>query len=208
MPKGSHLNIAAVAFDLGNVLVRVDHFRFCRGLAAAAPGPLNPEEVYARVFDSGLEPDYDTGRLSSREFYRRITRFFQLTLDYPKFCALWTDIFDPMEDMEEVVGHLKGRYPLFLVSNTNPLHFYYIRRRFPLVRHFRGFILSYRVGSRKPEAGIYQALIQETGQPPGRCLFIDDIMPFVEAARRQGLRAWHFTTPADFQKNLAQHGLM
>ena len=28
--------IAAVAFDLGNVLVKVDHLRFCRGLAELA----------------------------------------------------------------------------------------------------------------------------------------------------------------------------
>ena len=36
--------IAAIAFDLGNVLVKVDHLRFCRGLGelagAAAPGGL------------------------------------------------------------------------------------------------------------------------------------------------------------------------
>ncbi len=32
------LPVAAVALDLGGVLVQVDHGRFCAGLAAAAPG--------------------------------------------------------------------------------------------------------------------------------------------------------------------------
>jgi HAD superfamily hydrolase (TIGR01509 family) len=208
MAASSPLEIAALAFDLGNVLVRVDHLRFCRGLAAFTRPPLSPEEVYAAIFEAGLEFSYDTGRLSSREFYRRVLSQFQLALPYPEFCDLWNDIFDPMDGMEEVVSGLKGRYPLFLMSNTNPLHFHYIRQRFPIVRHFRRFVLSYRVGSRKPEAGIFQALIRESGQPPQRCLFIDDQQPFVAAARQQGLTAWHFTTLEDFQQTLVENGIV
>jgi len=197
--------IAAIAFDLGGVLVRVDHVRFCRGLAALGAG--RPEEVYAAIFGTALEPGYDTGLLSSREFYRRVRDHFRLALPYPQFCALWNDIFDPMEGMAEAVARLKQRYPLFLVSNTNPLHFRYVRERFPLLDNFRRFILSYRVGSRKPEPGIYQALIREVGQPPEHCLYLDDKLPFVEAARDHGLVSWHFTSLGDFQGRLSRHGL-
>lgn len=204
MTAEPRLQIAAIAFDLGNVLVRVDHFRFCRGLAALVK--LTPEAVYQAIFDSGLEPAFDTGRLSSREFYRRIMVQFRLSLPYPQFCDLWNEIFEPLEGMEEVVARLAAHYALFLVSNTNPLHFHYIRARFPLLRHFRRFILSYQVGSRKPEAGIYQALIQATGQAPEHILFLDDKLPFVEAAWAHGLVAWHFSDPQEFHSQLSQHG--
>jgi putative hydrolase of the HAD superfamily len=207
MTATSPLRITAIALDLGNVLVRVDHYRFCRGLADHAQAPLAAAEVYAAVFDAGLEPGYDTGRISSEEFYQRVMSRFRLTLPYPLFCRLWTEIFDPMEDMEEVVAHLALKYPLFLVSNTNSLHFDYIRGRFPLLRHFRQFILSYLVGSRKPEAGIYQALIRQAGLLPKNILFVDDKPPFVNAAQNHGLTAWLFTTPQDFQTDLKQHGL-
>ena len=50
--------ITAITFDLGNVLIRVDHFRFCRRLAVLAQ--LSPQEVYAQVFESGLGPGNDT----------------------------------------------------------------------------------------------------------------------------------------------------
>ena len=205
MTAPSPLQIAALAFDLGNVLVKADHFRFCRPFAALAG--LTPEAVYAGVFGSDLEPGYDTGRLSSREFYQRLLDRFGLTLPYPQFCDLWNDIFAPLEDMEQTVACLSARYPLYLLSNTNPLHFQYIKERYPLLRHFRRFILSYEVGSRKPEAGIFQALIREMGEAPERCLFLDDKLPFVEAARGHGLVAWHFTTPGEFQEKLTQHGL-
>ncbi len=198
--------IAAIAFDLGNVLVAVDHLRFCRRLAELAGLP--PQQVYAEVFQTGLEPGYDTGRVASREFHRLIREHFRLKLPYSRFREFWTEIFDPLEDMEEVAARLARRYPLYLVSNTNPLHFRYIEAHFSgLLTHFRGFVLSYRVGSRKPEAGIFQALIREAALPPSHILFIDDKEDFVAAARTQGLAAWHFVSPRDFQEHLSAAGL-
>jgi FMN phosphatase YigB (HAD superfamily) len=194
-----------MAFDLGNVLVKVDHGRFCRRLAEVVDLPA--QEVYAAIFASNLEPGFDTGRLSSREFYQEILQLFRLTLSYPDFCRLWNEIFEPQEGMEVVVDHLKARYPLFMVSNTNSLHFHYIREHFPIVRHFSLCILSFEVGSRKPEAGIYQALISRAGQVPERILFLDDKPPFVEAARSHGLVAWQFASPKELKRRLARHGL-
>jgi len=198
--------IAAVAFDLGNVLVKVDHLRFCRGLAELAGWP--PQEIYAAVFQSRLETGYDRGRLSSREFHRRLQARFRLDLPFPRFRDLWNEIFDPLEDMQEVVARLARRYPLYLLSNTNSLHFRYLRERFAsLLKHFRALILSYRVGSRKPEAAIFQALLREAGLPPARILYIEDKEDFVAAARTHGLTAWIFVSPQDFKERLSVAGL-
>ncbi len=198
--------LAAIAFDLGNVLIKVDHLRFCRGLAELAGLP--PQEIYAAVFQSGLESGYDCGRLSSPEFHRRLQARFHLDLPFPRFRDLWSEIFDPLEDMEEVVALLARRYPLYLLSNTNPLHFRYVRERFaPLLKHFQALILSYRVRSRKPEAAIFQALIREVGLPPARILYIDDKEDFVVAARTHGLTAWIFVSPQDFKERLRVAGL-
>ncbi len=205
MPTAPDLHIKVITFDLGNVLVAADHFRFCRPFAALVG--LTPEEVYTAVFGSDLEPGFDTGRLSSEEFYQRLMDRFRLALPYPQFCDLWNDIFSPLEGMEQTTARLAARYPLYLLSNTNPLHFQYIKERYSLLRHFRRFILSYEVGSRKPEAGIFQALIREMGLPPEHCLFLDDKLPFVEAARTHGLVAWHFVSPGDFHRQLTQYGL-
>jgi putative hydrolase of the HAD superfamily len=199
------LAITAIAFDLGNVLIRVDHGRFCRRLGELAG--IAPGDVYGAVFESDLEPDYDAGRLSSQEFYQEVCRLFQIDLPFPLFCEWWQDIFDPMEGMEEVVEALTALYPLFLLSNTNAIHFPYIYRCFPLLGRLRRFILSYQVGSRKPEPAIYQALIQEIDRPPEQCLFVDDKAPFVEAAKTHGLTAWQFTSVQDFIDRLRQHGL-
>jgi HAD superfamily hydrolase (TIGR01509 family) len=202
----SSRDLKALAFDLGNVLVKVDHGRFCRGLAQLAG--LSPEEVFAQVLETDLEMGYDTGRLSSREFYELVQSRLGVKLPFADFGHLWSDIFAPMAEMEAVLALLAPRYPLFLLSNTNPLHFDYIREQFPsLLTPFKAFILSYRVGSRKPDPGIYQALIRQAGYPPPQILYLDDKPPFVEAARGQGLAAWHFTTPEDFQQRLDRYEL-
>ena len=206
MPSPAAANIRVITFDLGNVLIKVEHRRFCRALGALAG--LSPQEVYTRVFESSLEPGYDTGGLTSREFHQRLTRHFGVALPYPRFQEMWCDIFDPMESMAETVQHLAGRFPLFLLSNTNALHFDYIRERFrALLRPFQNFLLSYEVGSRKPEPAIYQALIRTVGRPPEEILFLDDKEPFVSAARAQGLAAWQFRSPEELRRDLARHRL-
>jgi len=198
--------ITAITFDLGNVLIRVDHLRFCRRLGALANLP--PQEVYARVFESELEPGYDTGRISSREFYQRVTAHFGVALPYSRFCDLWCDLFDPVEGMTELVQHLASRFPLLLLSNTNALHFAYLKERFKLILEpFRTFVLSYRVGSRKPEPAIYQSLIRQAGRPPEEILFLDDKVSFVEGALSQGLTAWQFRSPQELRQELARHRL-
>lgn len=199
------LNIKALALDLGNVLVQVDHYRFCRRLGQVAG--LDPQEVYARIFESDLEPAYDTGRLTTEEFHRQVLDLFQVDLPFPVFSDWWTDIFSPLPEMEEAVPRLAARYPLYLVSNTNPLHFAYIRERYAFLGCFRDFILSFQVGSRKPEAAFYRALLERCGLPPSHCLLVDDKLPFVIAARSHGLVAWQFTSPARFREELTRHGL-
>jgi glucose-1-phosphatase len=198
-------DITVLALDLGNVLVKVDHLRFCRRLADLAG--LGAAEVYARVFASDLEPGYDTGRLTSEEFHRRVMEHFGVALPFSQFSFWWNDIFDPMEGMAELVDYLAARFPLYLMSNTNTLHFGYIRKNYPFLDHFQSFVLSFEVGSRKPEPAIYQALIQRTGRPASQCLFVDDKLPFVTAAREQGLVSWQFTSPGEFIRCLQQHGL-
>jgi len=166
-------------------------------ILSALPLPSLPSPLIWATFLSGwtTTASYDTGRLSSQEFFQEVCRRFRIDLPFALFAQWWQDIFDPLEGMDEVVEELSRRFPLFLVSNTNALHFSHVHQRFPVLHRMRRFILS------------YQALIREIPCAPGECLFVDDLAPFVAAARRHGLRAWQFSTPEDFRRRLRQHGL-
>ena len=130
-------------------------------------------------------------------------------MPYADFGVLWSDIFDPMRHMEGAVVHLAARYPLFLLSNTNPLHFEYIKRRFSqFLRPFQAFILSYEVGSRKPEAAIYQALIRGWGARAGEISTWTTSPPLWTRPGSQGLHGLAFYRPPGYsQEHLSRAGL-
>ena len=199
--------IAAIAFDLGNVLVKVDHGRFCRRLGELAG--VTPQEVYTAVFDTTLEFDYDTGRVSSREFHRRLQA--RLGLNLP--CLPPPGVLDRESSLPWTTWRrwqLAWRNATPCISSPIPMSgtSSISGKTMPrLLQPFRAFILSYRVGGRKPEAAIFQALIRQAGVPPARILYTDDKEDFVAAARTHGLTAWPFVSPADFQEQLSREGL-
>jgi glucose-1-phosphatase len=203
--KAESNSIKLITFDLGNVLVKVDHMEFCRRFAVLTP--LSTEDIFNFVFNGSLEPDYDTGKMTSQEVYQQVIKQFKVAIEFDRFARWWNSIFSPMPEMEEIVTKLAKKYPLFLLSNTNALHFDYILNTFPILRHFSKFVLSYEVGSRKPDKGIYEYLIRQSGILPGEILFLDDKLPFVTAAREHGIHAWQFTSYDAFKRQLMEYDL-
>lgn len=199
------LEVTTIAFDLGNVLVRVNQPHLCQGLAEYTQA--SPEEIAALVLDGPLKYQYDQGRLTTQEFYYQIITGLQSSLSYDRFCELWTGTLTPWEGMAEVVAKLRQRYPLILVSNTDPLHFNYVWSQFPVLRHFSRYLLSYELGCQKPEPGFYQALLQAIAHPPEHCLVIDDLLPNVVAARQHGFQAWQFLSCKNLRHRLTDQGL-
>lgn len=182
--------IRAIVSDLGNVLLGFDHRIACRRLAERCGW--SPQEIYEAMFTSGLVGEYELGRISSEEFGQRSMERLAVDLEIGEIRQIWSDIFEPVEGMEEVVRSLKGAYVLVLLSNTNEWHFEHCRRRFPVVSLFEHKVLSYRLGCRKPDPVIYQKALALAEARPEETLYVDDIPAYVEAAERLGLQALHF----------------
>ena len=80
-------------------------------------------------------------------------------------------------------------------------------RQFHLARNFSAFLTSCYLGTRKPDAAIYQAALDITQRTPEECLFIDDRQANLEPARLLGMRAIHFQNPAQLAQDLLQEGV-
>ncbi|HZZ30047.1 MAG TPA: HAD-IA family hydrolase [Pirellulales bacterium] len=63
-----------------------------------------------------------------------------------------------------------------------------LREKHGLARYFAGFIISGDVRSRKPIAAIYEALLSELGLPATDCVFVDDRIKNLNAAKELGFR--------------------
>ena len=198
--------IKTVVFDLGNVIVPFD---LARGYAALGPNcPYPPAEIPHRIAASGLVPPFEVGQIPPREFAARLSAVLGLDVDYARFCELWSSIFLPQTLVpESLLEGLRRRHRMLLLSNTDAIHFPWVRERYPLLGHFDDYVLSYQVGAAKPDPRIFQVAVERAGCRPGECFFTDDIPPNVEAARQAGLDAVRFENAAQLERELTARGL-
>ena len=199
--------IRTVLFDLGNVVVPVDFQNCYEALSAVCPHA--PQDVPRIFSSSGLAGKYEKGRISTEEFVEQTCQLLSMNVTSEEFWDLWGRIFLPEPLLPEgLFEAVRARHRLLLLSNTNAMHFELARQRFPLLRHFDGFVLSYQVGALKPAAEIYQEAIARAGCRPEECFFTDDVLANVEGARREGMQAVQFHSSEQLQAALRDHGIL
>jgi glucose-1-phosphatase len=184
--------IEAVIFDLGRVLVSVDITRGIFGLFGHSLAN-GTEAAVAEMMREPAYAAYNAGNLSPELFYQTMKKKFSLEVDFAEFARQWCDVFDPMEGMDELVTQLHGRVRLGLLSDTDPLHWDYIQKRFAFVSLIDRPTLSFETGFRKPTKEAYLAAVRNVGVEAQRCLYVDDLMENVRGAVNAGLEAVQFT---------------
>jgi putative hydrolase of the HAD superfamily len=199
--------IRSILFDLGNVLVPFEVDRAYAALAANSGLPA--EEVATRVRDSGLYGVYESGGLETEEFLEEFSALLGLNCSMPEFREIWNSIFlAETATSESLIVELKQQYRLVLLSNTNELHFGWLRERYPILNHFDAYTLSYKEKAMKPDERIYAAAVANAQCEPGECFFTDDIQRYVEAARSYGIDAEQFTGEATLRRHLQSRKLI
>jgi len=180
----------AIIFDFGKVLANYDHMITCEKLADFSPFPA--EEIYQRIFKTELEERYDKG-LDSRIFYRRVKEkiWADSRLTWELFKEIWGDIFSENPGIERVLEKIKPEIKLFLLSNTNEIHWEYISQM-PVIKKFfpdeKQLILSFKLGLRKPDPLIFKEAIKRADCPAEKIVYIDDIPEYVQIARELGIK--------------------
>ena len=201
--------LRAVLLDLGNVINFFEHDDACRALAALGSAGLSPEVIRERVFASGLELEFDCGRLTTPAFIARLKEVCGIDAPDEAVARAWADIFTPNDAVWQVLTRLR-RSPLTLVlaSNTNALHFDWLRMHYPEpLALIDRFALSYELGVVKPDPAFFAACLQMADAAPAETLFIDDKAAYVEAARALGIAAEVYTPRLDLATMLARVGI-
>lgn len=198
--------IRSVIFDLGNVLINYDPRK--AGLRFAKDCRVPIVKVLAHFFASPMERAYTCGEVTSRQFYEYSKQALKFSADYRTFSHYWNDIFEENPGMEHLLRKLKKHYPLYLISNTNQLHFDYLLRHYPhIFRHFKKTFPSHRVGCRKPDREIYDTVLKAIKLRPEETVFIDDVAKFVRGARRAGMYAVRFSSLKRLERDLGKLGI-
>ncbi len=200
--------IEVILYDLGNVILPFNHYQIAEKLARFSQDDESgaPETIFSFLFarEKGTINAYETGKVSTSEFFLDLKRSFRLSLSFEAFVPIWNDIFVENPEVSETILSQKGRWKLGLVSNTNSLHFDYALSKFPILRVFDRWILSHEVGFKKPDAEIFQEALEWATVEPEKILFIDDMKRNVEAAVSLGIQGIHFTSARQLKEELSK----
>ena len=213
--------IRLVVFDLGNVITPFDHTVIAPGLHARsrAKGRFTPKDIHDHIFDwdDGYYIQYEEGAITTAEFVGEVCGRFELDLDVEGFRAIWSPIFGLDDGVVGLIRALKGRgVPLFLLSNTNEMHWEYIKKNYAVVRDFDETIVSHEVRLRKPQRAMYEQIFTRAGAgrhrleglQPDEVFFTDDWEHAVAGAAAFGIKTHLFKDAAGLRQVLISDGLL
>jgi HAD superfamily hydrolase (TIGR01509 family) len=105
--------------------------------------------------------------------------------------------------MYELVSDLKAAgYGVYGLTNWSSETFYQIEKNYPIFALLDGKIVSGDVRLLKPDAAIFQCLLDRYGLKAEESVFIDDTLPNVEGARTAGLAGLHFRDAETLREDL------
>jgi len=194
-------------FDLGKVLVDFTVERMLRQVARVAG--LDEGCVKDVLFDGKLQRRYESGQVTSRQFYDAFCEATDTRPDYDALAEAGSDIFELIPSMLPVVTQLReAGYRLGILSNTCELHWEHCVRRFPIVADgFHVHALSYRIGACKPDAKIFHAAAEMAGHPAEEIFFVDDLPEHITGAKAVGFDAVQYTSTRQLVVDLRARGI-
>ena len=204
-PAGA--SISAVVFDLGGVLIDWD-----------------PRHLYRRLFDDANEMErflndvatpawnreQDAGRPLADATAELAARHPQQRGMIEAFYARWPEMLgDAIDGSVDILAAVRATgVPVYALSNWSAETFPVTRGRYPFLDWFDGVLISGELGVAKPDARMFQALIDRYGVVPERSVFIDDIAANVEAAAAMGFVTIRFQGADDLRRSLMALGVL
>lgn len=181
--------------DLGGVILDIDYQRTINAFQALGIPKAN--ELYSQQVQNPVFDLLEKGMIDEMEFYEEIRRISRLELSNDEIRKCWNAILIGLPpENTQTLYQLKKKYRLFLLSNTNAIHELAYRQmiidqygEFVFDGIFEKMYLSHRIHLRKPDAEIFQFVIENAQLKLEDTLFIDDSIQHVEGAKKVGLDA-------------------
>ncbi|SDQ68994.1 HAD family hydrolase [Flagellimonas zhangzhouensis] len=184
--------IKNIIFDFGDVLINLDKPATARAMLDYGFKGLTPELEH--LFNT-----YEKGLVASGQFLDEVSMHFpNASRDY--LTEAWNAILlDFPEERLQFLENLaqENEYKLFLLSNTNDLHIEYVKSAIGMERFnrfknaFDVFYLSYEIGMRKPDAEIYEFVLDQNQLEPTETFFVDDLKENTDSAAALGIKVWN-----------------
>lgn len=186
-----------IIFDLGGVLIDIDTGKTNEAFAKLGVPGFNNNYSLQRA--DTLFDDLEKGKTTEAGFYEGIRKISGVPLPDSDIRTAWNALLLSFrEESLECLDRLKDKYNLFLLSNTNSIHYKAFHQNFIMQTGKKNFddyfakaYYSHLVGFRKPDKEIYSHALRNAGIRAEETLFVDDLLKNVEAASALGIKTYH-----------------
>lgn len=187
--------IKNVIFDLGDVLINNNPLQYIKTLGYSSE---KTDALYQALSEDSVWHDKDIGIYQSYvdcipifqkhhpELAKEIAKFFQDS---------WMEkVYTPIEENMILYNRAKELgYDIFFLINYSVDGFAYLEENYDFIRGAKGKIVSSHVHCCKPERKIYELLLNKYQLNASECLFFDDNIKNILAAKELGIVAVLFT---------------
>ncbi|OIN59688.1 HAD family hydrolase [Arsenicibacter rosenii] len=207
-------NLRNIIFDLGDVIIPIDLSAPIRNFAMLAN--LSEEEVTTLWQEHNQIMAYETGLIDDQAFRQHVRDLLKQRgvasddwADEVIDTAWNTILLDLPVERVKRIQQLQGKYRLFLLSNTSPIHIQRVNQiltdlDLPVLDDlFERVFYSYEVRLAKPAPEIYTYVLQEAGLEADETAFLDDNYANIQGALSVGIHATHVQKPLTILDYLA-----
>lgn len=188
-----------IIFDFGCVLVDLDKQRCVEAFDAIGASEVSVYVDECRQED--LFHNLEIGDIDVPTFCDEVRRKSPgCTATDEEICSAWNSLLTgiPQRRLQRIV-ELRERYRLFVLSNTNPIHWakavsdYFPYQGMNTDDYFERVFLSYEMHMVKPSKEIFIEVLTRAGIKAEETLFIDDSLANCLSAESVGIRTMHVT---------------
>jgi len=182
--------ISTIILDLGGVILNLEQELTFKSFS-------NLGFDLAKINDeSTLFNDFEKGVIGESDFRNGIKKIHSETVNDKEIDEAWNSmLLDLPEERIDLIKSLKSEYEVYLLSNTNSIHINCFKNYFDAnfkndkwESLFDKIFYSHEIGLRKPDAEIYEFVLNEIGKTPKECIFIDDNKLNLLGAESVGIR--------------------
>ncbi len=192
--------IKNIIFDFGGVVLDIDEQLTINEFLKL--GLDHPEKAHSSEFTE-LVRKFERGIFTPDIFRNKLRDLLDLSATDQEIDDAWNALlYDIPAERIKIIEQAKKNYNIFLLSNSNEIHYDLYVRDLQLRFGYKEFAelfhqayFSFDLHLSKPHQEIYEFVIFQEGLNPSETLFIDDKLENVETASKLGLHVYQLIKP-------------
>ena len=197
--------IRNIVFDLGGVLIDLDHHQAVSRFEEI--GVKDAKQLLDPYEQKGFFLELENGKIDVDTFCRKLCEHTGKQLSYDEIKYAWMGfIADVPQYKLDFLLELRKKYKVYLLSNTNPIVQSWARSEAftpagrPISAYFDKMYTSYEVGVTKPDAAIFDRMIENAPLIPAETLFVDDAKSNIEVGQGLGFPTYQPENGEDWRE--------